>query len=63
MKNRERYILRVNEYDLMMRINENIKKRPYTCPIYAVSGLLDRCCADYKNNCSECVQHWLNEGN
>lgn len=61
MKNRDRYILKVNEYDLLMKINENIKKRPYTCPIYAVSGKLDRCCADFKTNCSQCVQQWLDE--
>lgn len=61
MKNRERYILKVNEYDLMMTINDNIKKRPFPCPIYAVSGKLDRCCADFTYICKDCVQHWLNE--
>lgn len=61
MKNRDTFIIEVNEYDLMMRINDNIKKRPFPCPIYAVSGQLDRICAEYKNNCSDCVQQWLNE--
>lgn len=54
MKNRDEYIIKRNEYDLMMSIKDNGN----CCPIRAVSGTLgDRVCSE---NCSECVQTWLN---
>lgn len=57
-KNRDKYILKVNEYDLMMKILNSYRN----CPIRAVTGEMhyDRC-PKYNTNCSECVQKWLNE--
>ena len=64
MKNRDRYLLKVNEYDLILRIFENTK----SCPIKALTGKMDleRCqnynkTASRKKNCSNCMQAWLNE--
>ena len=64
MKNRDRYILKVNEYDMMMNIYDSCK----TCPIRTVSGVMhyDRCPkynnhSNMRENCSECIQKWLNE--
>lgn len=61
MKNRDRYILKVNEYDLLMNIHKNIEHGTH-CPIKAVSGeyTYDRCLSN-TYSCSECVQKWLNE--
>lgn len=61
MKNRDRYILKVNEYDLMMNILNNIGHGTH-CPIKAVSGIYDyNRCTNYSYQCWECVQAWLNE--
>lgn len=61
MKNRDKYISNVNEYDLMMRMHKNIKHGTH-CPVKAVSGeyAYDRC---LQNTfiCEECIQQWLNE--
>ena len=74
MKNRKKYILKRNEYDLMMAIERNTG----TCPIRAVAGIcteekIVRCAealrrvnaakAGYDPDaaCKYCVQSWLNE--
>jgi hypothetical protein len=64
MKNRDRYILKVNEYDLMMRILTNIQYTDVRCPVYVVAGkhgeYSDRC-KKYNWQCDKCCQSWLNE--
>ena len=62
MKNRSRYIVQRNEYDLMMAIVKNTN----VCPIYAVSGKPALCVVMTIRPrnikiCSKCVQKWLNE--
>lgn len=60
MTNRERYILRVNEYDMLVKIQavmagcviEALTAKEYTCPD-------DKCCM--LSTCMECIQKWLNE--
>ncbi len=61
MKNRDRYILKVNEYDLMMNILKNINHGTH-CPIKAVSGEYNyNDCLKHSYQCWECVQAWLNK--
>lgn len=58
MKNRDRFILKVNEYDLMMKILASTNK----CPIKAITNDMHyNRCPKYNTNCSECIQAWLNE--
>lgn len=61
MKNRDKYILNVNAYNLMMDIKKNVKPNS-NCPIGVVSGIYDtNKCQKYHVNCSKCVQKWLND--
>lgn len=66
MKNRDRHILKVNEYDLLVKIQatmlshdccviEAITAKDYTCSWYADYDKTthERCC--------RCIQKWLNE--
>lgn len=62
MKNRDRYILHRNEYDLML----DIEKNTGICPIRAVAGISHdekfmRCCRYAYDGCEGCVGEWLNE--
>ena len=65
MRNRDRYILKVNELDLMMRVKDNLAYCD-ECPIYAIAGQqrygqrVERC-EKYHKQCQECCQEWLNE--
>ena len=64
MTNRERYILRVNELDLMMQIQENLKYYDTGCPIFIISRTDDeygKRCRKHEWNCEKCCQEWLNE--
>lgn len=63
MNNRDKYIINVSPYDLMMQIKENTKE----CAVKAVGGKTIqkyngeaklRCAAF--GSCSECIQNWLN---
>lgn len=58
MTNREKYITKRDEYDLMMTIQST------GCPIWIVTGDAPSCwdnCIEDKEMCSSCVQQWLNE--
>lgn len=62
MKNRQHYITRKNEHDMMLEIRRNTG----CCPIRAVSGIVilpERygvgCIADMAG-CSRCINDWLN---
>lgn len=62
MKNRDKYLVNRNEYDLMTSIEENTG----ICPIRAISGIskeskVTRCTKYAKAGCKECIQAWLNE--
>lgn len=60
MTNRERYILRVNEYDMLVKIQavmagcviEALTAKEYKCPDDKVCML---------STCEECIQKFLNE--
>ena len=68
MTNRERYITKRDEYDLMMTIAENIQELGTFCPITAVGGKRPPCkckhiaqCSLLMRDCESCCQNWLNE--
>lgn len=64
MKNRDRYILKVNEHDMLMKIQANIIDGDCCCIIDALTGDIypsedgKRCTLDA---CKECIQKWLNK--
>lgn len=63
MTNRERYITKRDEYDLMMTIHE---RSPFNCPIDLVGGIPPSTdCREINlqqfKTCSDCIQRWLNE--
>lgn len=64
MKNRDKYILQQNEYDMLVQIQVAIASQPYLCVIEALTGK-DYPCPDDKvcmlDTCEECIQNWLNE--
>lgn len=62
MKNRDKYITKCNEHDLMMKIEQ----KTGLCPIRVVAGIsreekIMRCYKYVRESCSECVAAWLNE--
>ena len=62
MTNRDRYIIKRNEYDLMCAVEKNTG----ICPIRAVAGIsreekIMRCYRYAKESCEACIQNWLNE--
>mgnify|MGYP006864460440 CR=1 FL=1 len=66
MTNREKYITKRNEYDLMMTIAENIQGIGTFCPIKAIGGKRPPCKHDTQSflmmrDCKTCVQKFLNE--
>lgn len=61
MKNRERYILNVNEYDMLIKIQATMLTND-CCVIEALTDVgcpEDRCCM--LSTCETCIQKWLNE--
>lgn len=64
MKNRDRYILKVNEYDMLVKMQENIFYSGCYCIIDALTGGVYPCKNDkmcMPDTCKECIQKWLNE--
>ena len=67
MTNRERYITKRNEYDLMLTIAENISGIGTFCAIRAVCGRKRPCEYTQTENgilvrdCPSCIQKFLNE--
>lgn len=58
MTNREKYITKRNEYDLMMTIAET---QP-CCPIDVIGGECVECEKDLPfGHCKDCIQRWLNK--
>lgn len=64
MTNREK-LLQSNEYDLLCRMNENIRNFTSPCNpcIYIAFGAKRRLqrCGKFNNDCKECIAAWLNE--
>lgn len=62
MRNRDRYILKMNEYDLLMKIQATTLTYN-CCVIEALTGKPH--CTDDKacilSTCETCIQKWLNE--
>lgn len=67
MTNREKYITKRNEYDLMMEISKNIEGIGTFCAIKAISDKRIPCVTMMKGNgrmerdCKTCIQSWLNK--
>ena len=70
MTNRERYILRQNEYDLLLTMQSNIVRNGSTCVLDMLTDSMIPCpkemCGKVGSRsviavCSECIQRWLNE--
>ena len=67
MTNRERYITKRDEYDLMMTIAENIQELGTFCPITAPGGKRPPCKCKHATqsslilrDCETCCQDWIN---
>lgn len=58
MTNRERYILKMSEYDMLVKIQANIIDGCCCCVIDALTGGGYPC---KDSNCQECIQKWLNK--
>ena len=64
MKNRDRYILKVNEADMLNALNVEMMSG-MKCVIEAMTGEYqysednERCIASF-SDCDECIQKWLN---
>ncbi len=70
MKNRDRYILKVNEYDMLIKIQENIMDTGYNCILDGITGKKIKCPEEMRGKvgamsrlevCGNCIQKWLNE--
>jgi hypothetical protein len=70
MTNREKYIVKRNEHDMLMHIYD--RTRGNLCPLYIISDMTTvehsaRChryrdmSDDRRCGCAECVQDWLNK--
>ena len=61
MKNRDRYILKVNEYDMLIKIQATMLSHN-CCVIEALAGIS---CPNEKmcmlDTCKECIQKFLND--
>ena len=61
MKNRDKYILKRNEYDMMCQIIKGVTNG-VPCAIKVVSGQWSkRHCYEHDSDCYTCVREWLNE--
>lgn len=63
MKNRDKYILKVNEYDLLCKIQCNIMDGRCWCVIDAITGSRYPCENDkmcMMGTCEACIHKWLN---
>lgn len=65
MTNREKYITKRDEYDLMLAICHNIQQAAIYCPIRAI-GAPKRACIlteskPPERDCERCLQAFLNE--
>ena len=70
MKNRDRYILKVNEYDMLISMQTNIlniSEDSPVCIIDLLTGKVNGCPDEMFGDeprlavCSKCIQAWLNK--
>lgn len=72
MTNRERYITKRDEYDLMMTMKKNLERIGVFCPIDVITGKKPECETVDKpsmdgtawalcRDCETCIQKFLNE--
>lgn len=70
MKNRDKYILKVNECDMLLRLQYNLMHGCGNCILDSLTGKRIQCPEKMRNRvghlsrlevCSECIQKWLNE--
>ena len=68
MTNRERYIMNVNEYDMLMKMQTNLIKG-CRCVLDVITGTTVLCPAEAHGKvgeqsrlavCDKCIQKWLN---
>ena len=63
-RNRDKYINKVNEADMLISMQDNMIKGIRTCIIDVITGELNPCeFAGLENheNCEQCIRIWLNE--
>lgn len=69
MKNRTKYIIQRNEYDLLVTMQHNLFDNGYICAIDVITGEINNCPAEMKGKvgresklevCKKCIQKWLN---
>ena len=61
MKNRDRYFLHRNEYDVLVSIQAAIASGVCGCVIEALTGKDYECKGKTFEDCKFCLQLWLNE--
>ena len=67
MKNRDKYILKRNEYDMLMQFQRNIFDSGCSCVIDGLTGEFRACPQEWDSAktklevCSKCIQDFLNE--
>lgn len=70
MKNRDRYINKVNEYDMLMNMQYNLTDICCDCVLDIITGKKIKCPEEMRGKigaqsrlavCSKCIQKWLNE--
>lgn len=57
MNNRQRYILNVNPYDLLINIQKELSRPDVYCVLDLITEKYHKCKSD---SCEECIQQWLN---
>ena len=63
MKNRDRYILQRNEYDMLLALQTAISTGLCQCVIEALTGKEQMCDTGRVSldTCEYCIRYWLNE--
>ncbi len=70
MKNRDRYIHKVNEYDMLVKMQKHITECGCLCVVDILTGRMNPCPEEMRGKvgaesrlavCSKCIQKWLNE--
>lgn len=70
MRNRDRYILKVNEHDMLLKFQSNIMDYGCACVLDGLTGGVHNCQYEMRflcgaqarlDVCSKCIQAWLNE--
>lgn len=58
MKNRVRYILQANEYDLLVKIQDGLGNCDNFCVLDLITDKYHHC--PEGSYCKDCIQKWLN---